>query len=109
MINRLKENPVYFIVLIAIVSRVFAGIFFGDRQLDMEYDAIVRNLLDGRGVVYFVVDEGGEITNQYIENPQMIIPSAYLPTWYSFFLAGLGSVFGIDSVDIIAIGLLQAV
>jgi 4-amino-4-deoxy-L-arabinose transferase-like glycosyltransferase len=95
-------------VVYALIVRLVAVMLFGDAALEYEFAILVPHLLEGHGYTYYVLTDNGEITSEYLENPQRFLPSAYMPPVYPFFLTGLGYIFGIDKYGVLIIEIIQA-
>ena len=97
------------IFFLALVLRLAAIFLVGDTQLDHEYATLVPNLLHGRGFSYYSVTQDGTITNEYVSDPVIVLPSAFKPPIYSLLVAASGLLFGMGSSGIFIIEVLQAI
>jgi 4-amino-4-deoxy-L-arabinose transferase-like glycosyltransferase len=96
------------IFFIALILRVIAIFFVGDAQLDHEYATLVPNLLNGRGFSYYSMTQDGIVTNEYVSDPVIVMPSAFKPPIYSLMVAASGFLFGVGPIGIFIIEVLQA-
>ncbi|MBE0683501.1 MAG: glycosyltransferase family 39 protein [Anaerolineales bacterium] len=106
--ERFNKIRLISLLFLAFIVRMAAIFLAGDTQLDHEYATLVPNLLNGRGFSYYSVTQTGLVTNEYILDPKIVLPTAFKPPIYSLLIAGLGLLFGIDSTGILIIEILQA-
>lgn len=76
-------------LIIATAIRFIIVFTHGDATLVNEWDPIVRNLLAGRGFVYYSIDAFGGIVAEFQISPVNVIPSAYMPPLYALFLTSI--------------------
>lgn len=96
------------ILLFAFATRVTAIFFIGDSKLDHEYATLVPNLMSGKGYSYYSLTQDGTITNEYVPNAVVNMPSAFKPPIYSMLVAAVGFIVGVDSAGIRIIEVFQA-
>lgn len=105
-----KNNKiVIFLFSFALIIRLIGVISVGEKEFPMEFGKLVPNLINGYGYSYYYVNSDGEISNEPIEDPQKVIPSAYMPPGYPFFLTAVCCFFGNGSNAILLIEILQAI
>jgi 4-amino-4-deoxy-L-arabinose transferase-like glycosyltransferase len=104
-----ERTLVTLLLVLGLAGRVAGVLLYGDAKLDMEWNTYVKNLLAGHGFVFWSVDQSGALVHHFISEPQRLIPSAYEPPGYAFFLAGLALIVGIGKLGVTTIELLQAV
>lgn len=96
------------ILFFAFAVRVAAIFVIGDTKLDHEYATLVPNLMNGKGYSYYSLTQDGTITNEYVSNPVVNMPSAFKPPIYSMLVASIGFIVGIDTAGMIVIEIIQA-
>ncbi|MEA4910179.1 MAG: glycosyltransferase family 39 protein [Anaerolineaceae bacterium] len=89
-----RRGLVVALLLAGLLARVAAVWLAGDRAIPHEFGVLVLNLLDGRGYSYYALDANQVLKAQYLANPLVVLPSAYMPPVYPFFLAGIFSAVG---------------
>jgi 4-amino-4-deoxy-L-arabinose transferase-like glycosyltransferase len=92
----------------ALFLRILFVVFFGDKNLDYEFDVLVKNLINGNGYTYWSVTENNTITNEFVENAKIYIPSAYMPILYPLFLSSIVFFIGFSQFSIFIILLIQS-
>jgi 4-amino-4-deoxy-L-arabinose transferase-like glycosyltransferase len=96
------------ILFFAFAVRVAAIFVIGDSKLDHEYATLVPNLMNGKGYSYYSLTQDGTITNEYVPNAVVNMPSAFKPPIYSMLVAATGFIVGIDTAGMIVIEVIQA-
>lgn len=96
------------IFFMALTLRLLAIFVVGDAKLDHEYATLVPNLLNGRGFSYYSVTQDGVVTNEYVSDPTIVMPSAFKPPIYSLLVAACALLFGVGPTGIFIIEVLQA-
>jgi 4-amino-4-deoxy-L-arabinose transferase-like glycosyltransferase len=89
------EKLLFFITTVAFLLRFSALFFFRDFELQMEWSPIVNNLIEGKGFSYHSFNDA-------------VIPSAYMPPLYAFFLYFFFLILGNSSLTILVIQIFQA-
>ena len=102
----LKKSTIIFFT--AFLVRILTVLFFGDKNLDHEFDVLVKNFINGNGYTYWTVMHDNTITNQFVEDAQYYIPSAYMPILYPLFLTIIVSVIGYSQFSVFFILLIQS-
>ena len=92
----------------ALFLRILCVVFFGDKNLDYEFDVLVKNLINGNGYTYWSVTENNTITNEFVENAKIYIPSSYMPILYPLFLSSIVFFIGFSQFSIFIILLIQS-
>ncbi|SVD23720.1 uncharacterized protein METZ01_LOCUS376574, partial [marine metagenome] len=82
--------------------------FFGDKNLDYEFDVLIKNLINGNGYTYWSVTQSDIITNEFIKDAKFYIPSAYMPILYPLFLTIIVYLIGYSQFSVFFILLLQS-
>ncbi len=85
--NKIKFSYQTIVLIIsALTVRVIAFYFYGDSQLENEWEILVNNLSErGRLGFYVVNDELGTLPKVADEN-EIILPSVFMPPLYTYFL-----------------------
>lgn len=104
----IKMNIPLFIILSGFFLRVGAIFIIGDTELQNEYEPIVKNMLAGRGFAYYSVDENSSLSTDFLENPKLVIPSAFKSPVYPYFLAAWVKFVGTDKTGMWIIEIFQS-
>ena len=93
--NKLKYNSFLLIFLtLVIVTRLFAGYFFGDTRLDNEWGKLFHNLqLTGVLGINIVKDEFLAV-HEFAKIGDTVLPSVFMPPLYVFFIYLINLIFG---------------
>jgi len=103
-----RRHPVLPLFLLTTGVRVLLIPVFGDRTLDHEFGVIVPYLLEGRGYVFHAVTVAGQLTDEFLTAPQRVLPSAFMPPGYPYFLSAILWMFGNGPSGIVAVETIQA-
>jgi 4-amino-4-deoxy-L-arabinose transferase-like glycosyltransferase len=106
--TRFTKRLLIGILFFAFAVRVAAIFIIGDTKLDHEYATLVPNLMNGKGYSYYSLTQDGTITNEYVPNAVVNMPSAFKPPIYSMMVAAAGFIVGVDSAGIRIIEVIQA-
>ena len=101
-----KKSKIIF--LTAFFVRLLCVIIFGDKNLDYEFDVLVKNLINGNGYTYWAVTHDGVLTNEFINDANLYIPSAYMPILYPLFLTLIIYFIGYSQFSVFIILLVQS-
>ena len=104
-----KKHALLWILFLAGAARLALIFTHGDRSLDNEWDPIVNNLLAGRGFAYYSVSFNGDVSTLYQTDPAVVLPSAYMPPLYAWFLTAISYFLGTGYWGIKIIELIQVV
>lgn len=105
MKNYFSMKAIFFL---ALFLRIFAAFFFGDKNLDHEFDVLARNIVFHSSYSYWNINELGLLSNVFSQNPQQLIPSAYMPVLYPLFLSFASYLFGFNELSILIILIFQS-
>ena len=104
--NLLKKGS--FIFFTALMLRIIASFLVGDKMIDMEFNVLVTNFINGNGFSYWAVTPDGNLTYEIVENASKYFPSAYMPVLYPLFLAMIVSLIGYTKFSVFIILILQS-
>lgn len=96
------------VFLFALFLRIMTALFFGDRVLDHEFDVLTRNIIIHSSYSYWNINELGLLSNNFSPNPQLLIPSAYMPVLYPLFLTTISYIFGFNELSVLIVLIIQA-
>ncbi len=87
------KNPVFILLFLTAFSRVIAFYFYGDTQLENEWRILVNNLSEKGVLGLYVLDDQFEIILKSATANETVLPSAFMPPLYAYFIFIIKSVF----------------
>ena len=85
--NNIKPSiQISILILISLILRIIAFYLVGDHQLENEWKILVHNLSEKGILGYYVVEEGLRILPKLAEGNDIVLPSAFMPPLYAFFI-----------------------
>lgn len=87
------KNPVFILLFLTAFSRVIAFYFYGDTQLENEWRILVNNLSEKGVLGLYVLDDQFEIIPKSATGNETVLPSAFMPPLYAYFIFIIKSIF----------------
>ena len=85
--NKIKfSSQIIVLIISALTVRVIAFYFYGDNQLENEWEILVNNLSERGTLGFYVVDDELGTLPKVADENEIILPSVFMPPLYTYFL-----------------------
>ena len=77
---------IFTLLIVTAAVRLIGLFFFGDTQLENEWEILVHNLSESGTLGFYVINENLFIIPKQVQGNEIVLPSVFMPPFYSYYI-----------------------
>ena len=86
MNNIIKNKEIVLILFLSLILRILGAIYYGEKALVNEWGTLVNNFEKSGTIGIFVIIDQFSAADKYAEIGEKVLPSAFMPPMYFYFI-----------------------